>query len=229
MRLIGKFISLVLVAFSVVSVAVAQDSSPAPLTIPGTLENGKDSLFPPPPSSEAPSETNLSSDDALKPLPEKSRKQNDPPVSTLPPEEIPIEYLQEMDKVFRQCRSSGFQQKVRDCECYAMKFLDKRIETGPEPDTTHLLFQLEGACIDKPSVAGYSYGMCTQTLMKRNVHEWNEICTCFANKVAESVGRLPRISSVNLIGIRKNALIDCGLAEVMAEKSEKRRATYRAR
>jgi hypothetical protein len=149
---------------------------------------------------------------------EPQRAENNPPVTTLDPEDIPEEYIIEAEQVHRACLLNQVTNMFFDCECYSIKFLDKRIEQGPEPPQSHLLVELEGSCPNPVAVAGYTFENCTEQMFMREIYDNEELCTCVANAVANNYTEMPRLNSISLISLNRNSYLDCGLGEIIKRR-----------
>ncbi len=99
---------------------------------------------------------------------------------------LPQEYILEAQQFFSRCKSSGTMSPYYNCKCLATKYLDKRIELGPEASDNDISFAIEGECPDASEAAGYKYTQCLKQLgaiPPRTDPE--EYCSCYANTFAK--------------------------------------------
>ncbi len=135
----------------------------------------------------------------------------------IPFDQIPEEYLEEMDKAYEECSSSNFHNKFLDCECWAMRFLEKRIEMGPEAHYLKVKLAIENTCPNPAGIAGYTFNQCAEWRRRRDHLDYEDYCKCVANTVALNFAETPRLSSVALIELRKDAFLSCGYSDIERE------------
>lgn len=111
-------------------------------------------------------------------------------LNALPPK-LRQELLDEAEKYYNTCTQSGNFSNYHDCRCLAVKYLDKRLELGPEVDEYTLTSKIQSECPNKPGIAGFSYQKCKQLFIYSRVANLEEFCVCFANKVADLYAQNP--------------------------------------
>ncbi len=133
-------------------------------------------------------------------------------------EDIPPEYLAEMEEIYQKCNSNDVFSTYFDCRCQAMRFLDERIEAGPEIHPNLLMKKINKECVNTTGIAGYSYGVCEQSMMVRNFHGYKKLCECFANTVAKEYANRPYLESRNIISLQRDAYLSCGMADELVKR-----------
>jgi hypothetical protein len=128
-------------------------------------------------------------------------------------EDIPEEYLEEMNQVYLDCANNSVFSTYFDCRCQAMRFLEERIRLGPRIARNAIMTRVNTECVNKAGIAGYSYDVCTEMVILRNYTGYRKMCECFANTVAEEYAARPYLKSRNVISIQRDAYITCGFTE----------------
>lgn len=131
-------------------------------------------------------------------------------VADIPPEELPKELLDEMVSVEKECSDNTYFSAFQDCRCIAVKYLDERIKRGPYAVRNIIMNDVNTMCPNTPGVAGYIYKSCTE-YMSWARPDYEDFCRCTANKVAERYTRNPRMNNDYIGGLRKNAMLECGM------------------
>lgn len=108
------------------------------------------------------------------------------PTNPEPFVDLPEEYIQEAQKYYARCENTGSMSLYYNCKCLASKFLDKRIQVGPQASGTSIALTIAGECADATKAAGYEYGECIKNgvLMPINV-PIEDYCACYANTFAK--------------------------------------------
>ncbi len=132
-------------------------------------------------------------------------------VAPNPYPDIPDEYIQEAQKFFTKCENTAGMYQYYDCKCLSLKYLDKRIEKGPDAQTQNIALAISHECPDATIAAGYEYQKCLehQTLMPKDITP-EKYCTCYANtyaKLYESSKASP--GSKTFVPLRARAYITC--------------------
>lgn len=125
--------------------------------------------------------------------------------------DIPDEYLAEAENFKNQCREMAHMRQHYDCRCLAVKYLDKRIEVGPDVKGGIIAFEIAGECQDATEAAGIQYQRCmsSPTLMPQNV-DLEAYCTCLGNTYARLYERYAkRPSSKVYVNIQAQAINMC--------------------
>jgi hypothetical protein len=128
----------------------------------------------------------------------------------LPPiDQIPPEHLIEMQSVFNDCQQGKNDTGYKNCECYAMNFLAKRLET-PTVNARYIHPLLRDICHDSSVIAGQQYASCMTLHMNKEMRDWDTICSCYANYVANGAGDLGTINYKTMRRLKKAAYRNCG-------------------
>jgi|MDSW01.1.fsa_nt_gb hypothetical protein len=128
----------------------------------------------------------------------------------LPPiDQIPSEHLVEMQSVFNDCKQGKNDTDYKNCECYAMNFLAKRLET-PTVNSRYIHPLLKDICYDTSAIAGQQYKACMTLHMNKEMRDWDAICSCYANYVANGAADLGTITYRNMRNLKKSAYRQCG-------------------
>ncbi|MCE7887612.1 MAG: hypothetical protein DYH13_08965 [Alphaproteobacteria bacterium PRO2] len=100
--------------------------------------------------------------------------------------DLPEDYIQEAQKYYALCESDASLYLYYNCKCLGSKFLDKRIELGPEATYTAVVLDIRGECADASRAAGYEYEQCVNNgaMMPYNIPV-EEYCACYANTFAK--------------------------------------------
>jgi hypothetical protein len=100
-------------------------------------------------------------------------------------DKVPDEYLQEADQFHRQCLADAAMNLYYNCECMAVKYLDRRIEGGPDLTPSSISLSLQGECRDASQAAGAAYQRCTEavSLLPEGMDPV-QYCSCVANSFA---------------------------------------------
>ncbi len=120
--------------------------------------------------------------------------------------------LEEAQMVFDQCKSSLKISRFYDCECYAAKYLDARIEKGPLASKEGIIETFISDCRNIVETTGYEYTRCMAMTTKRPVKniEPKDYCECYAGQWAkhfEAYQGLINFSSKNLM--KERAIAYC--------------------
>ncbi len=148
-------------------------------------------------------------------------------------EEIPKEYLEEMQEVYEQCESTMKLSQFYDCKCRALAFLDQRIELGPYAPDSYVQAQVKPGCADPVKVAGRYFNICLNMIIPRGYLKPGQVCECFANEMARKFDRTPVIGSRRLVAMQADAYTKCGLGNSpresrnILEEEENRKAEKR--
>jgi len=123
-------------------------------------------------------------DELLQPAPQNSYKALRDPE---PYKDVPLKYLEEAERFHQECRSDEGLYQFYNCECLSVKFLDVRIESGPDRGGDSILLSLQRECKDGTYAAGIAYENCmtSGTLLFAKGKTPEEYCACFGNNVAK--------------------------------------------
>ena len=133
------------------------------------------------------------------------------------PKDMQEELLAEAERYYNTCLNSGTYASYHDCRCLGGKYLDKRLELGPKADEYTVSSKIESECVDKVSIAGFSYEKCTRMFVYAHLSNLKQFCACFANKVAEMYAKDPGpnldyMSELELQASRECRVLDGGAA-----------------
>ncbi len=152
------------------------------------------------------------------------RKETPPPQTQTPPapkndlDDVPDEYIEEAINYNKYCHSTSLS-RHQNCECLAARYLDKRIEIGPEADRSSIMLAIEGKCPDATEAAGHHYNRCISnaTIMPPKI-PIEEFCECFANTYAKLFERYElKPNSRTFVSLQTQAMVTCRNPE-MAKK-----------
>lgn len=124
---------------------------------------------------------------------------------------VPDEYIEEAFNFNKQCHSMPNLAHYQNCDCLAVKYLDKRIELGHEATKGDIRSEIEGTCPDATGAAGYYYGQCMSngSLMPSNI-PIEKFCECFANTYAKLYEELrSKASPSTSLHLQTQAMISC--------------------
>lgn len=142
----------------------------------------------------------------------KSAPAAQPKAATNPYADIPDEFITEARQFYDMCSTTANMFQYYDCKCLATKFLDKRIEMGPDIGKDSITMAIGQECPDASEAAGYEYGQClgqASLLPKGNI-QLEDYCACFANTYArlyENMSAGP--SSTTFINLKAQAYTMC--------------------
>jgi hypothetical protein len=127
------------------------------------------------------------------------------------PRKIPEMYIQESMNVFDQCNSTLSMSENYDCECLASKFMELRMETGPQGSTQALLMNLRQDCRNSTKAAGVAYENCLRGVGEMLPGTDPEIlCSCVGNTYAKLLDRdKPIITQATIIDYQTRAQMLC--------------------
>ncbi len=144
------------------------------------------------------------------------RKETPPPQTQTPPapkndlDDVPDEYIEEAISYNEYCHSTSIS-RHQNCECLAARYLDKRIEMGPEVDESSIMLAIEGKCPDATEAAGHHYNQCIANgpIMPGEI-PLEEFCECFANTYAK-LFELYKLkpNSRTFVHVQTQAMVTC--------------------
>jgi hypothetical protein len=110
--------------------------------------------------------------------------------------EIQPRLLEESQRAQRHCESNISLSDYYDCVCYAAKFLEARVDHGPEENIIFTNFVREvdyKDCVDEPQIAEVNYQRCLQMISNTRFSpgQEEEICQCTGRNVAASFAARP--------------------------------------
>lgn len=125
------------------------------------------------------------------------------------PEDIQQNIITEAQKVESDCRLDSTYATYHDCRCIADKFLAKRVLSGPAPSTSSLAYQLDLQCINVKGIKVKAFDQCLHLISHEKRGNKAALCSCFANKVAQSYNDKPDPNYRYLGRISGDALVAC--------------------
>ena len=190
-----RFVFAVFIFSMVPYVALAQDDSTIK-PLPGFLDNiGK--------TQEAPAE------EITPPKTDISAPKTETQKSDL--SDIPDEYIIEASQFGEKCRNDYTMPLYFDCRCLGVKYLDARIEMGPDASPSGVQNRLGKACKDGTGIAGQLYEECLNDFVNAPTHlDPEEYCSCYGNTFAEYFEDLPgRMNPRTKIALLSKAKLTC--------------------
>lgn len=125
--------------------------------------------------------------------------------------DIPEEYWIEAENFKAYCDKDYRLKTNYDCECFAMKFLDARIDFGPYVTRSQIMMEIGNSCISAVNIAGESYTECmaAPTLVPGR-HDPEEFCSCVANAYAKLYDRAGvSFTSKTRVALKSRAMASC--------------------
>ncbi len=126
-------------------------------------------------------------------------------------EDIPDAYLDEAQHFFNYCEITESLFQYHDCECMASRFLDTRIDMGPEADRSHIMLAIERECPDASEAAGQEYQNCLGSAVSLPAYIDEKLfCECYARTYAELFETYNRaVSSKVIVAFKTQARVTC--------------------
>jgi hypothetical protein len=135
----------------------------------------------------------------------------------LPPfEEIPEPFLQEMNEVYNDCEAEGPFENVRDCRCYALSFLETKVQ-NPFFDRQAVEIRLETACLEPDKLKQVHYQDClnktriNQRRQEQNDRNINEACACYSEFIAERIVLFDDLNSNVVLDLKSEGYGECNV------------------
>lgn len=127
------------------------------------------------------------------------------------PTKLPDDYLQEYRKVLNDCRSTHIYNLYYDCGCYALRFLEKRVENGRGVPKQRIKSSLNEECRDATNAVGHEYNECLKTNTNMSAGtDPEELCACYANTYIRLVDSFkPRLQNRSLSQFKVRAKLQC--------------------
>jgi len=105
-------------------------------------------------------------------------------------EQIPQDYLDEMQAFYEECESNYYLSGHHDCRCMASEYLDERIEQGRFADSSLIRLNVTKSCPSEERAAGYSYRSCFDNgYTVPEGYDVEAFCACTANQYARLFAR----------------------------------------
>lgn len=99
---------------------------------------------------------------------------------------LPEEYIIEAQQYYALCEGTASLYLYYNCKCLGSKYLDKRIQLGPDATNTAITLDISGECADASLAAGYEYEQCiNNAVMMPHDIPLEEYCSCYANTFAK--------------------------------------------
>ncbi len=139
--------------------------------------------------------------------------------TAIDPKDIPEILMKEVNEVERSCNYNTTYAAYHDCRCVAVKFLDARLKSDPDRPR-HVIYQtVINECPNPPGIAGHIYQGCVDVMQYARPSDFEKFCTCTANDVAQSYKDRPNMNTRYIEGLRKRAMVRCGVGEPPAYKT----------
>jgi hypothetical protein len=101
-------------------------------------------------------------------------------------EDIPDKYIEEAYEFNNKCETDFVLSQYYNCDCLAVKYLDKRIETGPRTSAQSIMMSINKECKDAARAAGYYYQQCMENSQTMGTDVPTEdFCKCLGNTYAK--------------------------------------------
>lgn len=125
--------------------------------------------------------------------------------------DIPDEYIIEASKFGEECRNDRKMPLYFDCRCVAVRYLDTRIELGPESTPSAVRNQLGAACKDGTGIAGQLYERCLLDINNAPTHlDPEEFCSCYGNTFAKYFEDFDQVMGTKAeISLKSKARLTC--------------------
>lgn len=157
--------------------------------------------------------------------PKKDRYQPTPDLThvfaSLPPD-MQEELLAEMDNAHRICAGSVSYRIYHDCDCIAVKFLDRRLMKGPEFGFSNLMYEVSRECVNEVEIAGNEFQRCLMR-MQQYGDKYKEkslaMCECVGNEYAKAYAAVPVTSMRYQMNLAVNAQLKCGFGDILRERN----------
>lgn len=111
----------------------------------------------------------------------------------LPPA-IQMELMNESEIAFTHCNQNFMLPRFYECSCFALKFMEARIKSGPDANFYNLITDMDyGECVFTPAIAGHGFDRCYELMYLQEFTDeiLDKICECTGRSMAESFGRNP--------------------------------------
>ncbi len=136
--------------------------------------------------------------------------------------EVSDKDLEEAEGIFQKCTITPKFHNLFNCECYAAKFLDKRIELGPLPNADVVMSHLKGECPNVVNATGAYYQNCmTGGLPSFVKFTQKDYCECTARKFGKFLEAASGPSALDfrhLTALRREASFQCTQPEAYQEQ-----------
>lgn len=120
--------------------------------------------------------------------------------------------LAEAEEVFQHCKARRALSSQFDCECFAARFLDERLDIGPIANWDIIFIRFQSECRNVVETTGYAYSRCMSNFGVRSAinMEPKEFCECYARKWADIFENFPgKISTDSKRMMRSQARGHC--------------------
>lgn len=127
-------------------------------------------------------------------------------------EDIPEAALEDTFAFEQSCVNDAHRAAHYDCECLASRYLERRIEEGPDVPANLIFMDVQAECPNLPAAAGFAYTECINQphAFFPQGQDPEEYCTCVGNgyaKLFARSGRLP--DSRNMVRMKTTAALSC--------------------
>lgn len=124
---------------------------------------------------------------------------------------IPDDYIIEASKFGETCRNDFKMPLYFNCQCLAVKYLDHRIELGPEAHSSAVRNLLGKDCKDGTGIAGQMYKKCLYNISTAPKHlDPETFCSCYSNTFASYFESLPGAMNPRMkVSLMSRARLKC--------------------
>ncbi len=125
--------------------------------------------------------------------------------------EIPTAYIDEAIAYGEKCAANPQMTQYYNCECMAVRYLDERVEVGPDTNESLIALKIDNQCRDGTQAAGVMYSKCLRGgLRPPEGMDLDKFCSCVGNTYAKLYenGR-SSMSSGLYIAMRSRSITAC--------------------
>ncbi|MEM7679534.1 MAG: hypothetical protein AAF182_00820 [Pseudomonadota bacterium] len=124
---------------------------------------------------------------------------------------IPPEVLDEAMLYGVACQNDNTLNSYYSCDCLSVKFLDKRLEAGPEPSRKTIADAIQGECKDGTNLAGMQFQYCmTQGIPIPVMGDYEKFCACMGNEYAKLYeNHQGKVGSRQHMSFRTASILNC--------------------
>lgn len=125
--------------------------------------------------------------------------------------DVPDEYIEEAMLYNMACEGDPALHRYYDCQCLMVRYLDARIELGPEATRQSVAREVDGMCKDSTYLAGAQYEYCMGNPMSMGqAPDYKKFCECIGRSVARRYEQIKgRVYSAHQSSMRTAAILEC--------------------
>lgn len=127
-------------------------------------------------------------------------------------EDIPEEALADAHNFENDCNQDQHRATHYDCECLASRYLERRIELGPDAPGNIVFMDVQSECPNLPGAAGFAYTQCIGQPISffPEAHDPEKYCSCIGNAYAKLFARSGKLpNSRAMVQMRTTAALSC--------------------